>query len=246
VLAFGSSLVWYVAEIAAGYPYLHPSIPIWNAFVRLVFFVIIALLLSALRNRFIAEMRLAKTDALTGLSNSRAFREQLDHDLALMARSGDPLSLVYIDLDDFKSINDSYGHGAGDELLRHVADKLVESTRRSDTVARLGGDEFALILPATNLDGALSLTRKLEQVFQPLGEKGRAVTCSIGAVVFDQRQPTADEAVAAADRLMYAAKSGGKNRRVVRCYSELAPEPTAVPLDMSAAQVSANPAIAGR
>ena len=221
VLAFGASLAWYVAEIAAGYPYLHGLIPIWNAFVRLVFFAIIALLLSALRSRLNAETQLAKTDALTGLSNSRAFRDRLEHDWGLMKRCGTPLSLMYIDLDNFKSVNDTHGHGTGDRLLRHVANELEKSVRRTDMVARLGGDEFGLILPATDLEGVQSLTQKLGRTFREMDDDGKTVTCSIGAVVFNEHPESTDEAVSAADRLMYAAKVRGKNRHVVKRYSEL-------------------------
>lgn len=221
VLAVGSSLVWYIAEVAAGYPYAHPAIPVWNASVRLVFFMIIALLLSELRTRLISEIRLAKTDSLTGLLNIRAFRERLEHDLALMKRCGDPLSLMYIDLDDFKRVNDVHGHAVGDRLLLNVAKELTRSVRRTDSVARLGGDEFALILPATDLDGTELLMRQLGKAFRQTDEAHPTVTCSIGAVVFNEQPMSTEEAVSAADRLMYAAKASGKNHRVVRRYSDL-------------------------
>ena len=220
-LALGSSLVWYIAEIASGYPYSHPAIPIWNAIVRLTFFAIIALLLAELRIRLLSETLLAKSDSLTGLLNSRAFRERLEHDLALMGRVGKPLSLMYIDLDDFKTVNDRRGHDAGDRLLRHVANGLGESVRLTDTAARLGGDEFALILPGTDLDGAQLLVRQLAETLRHVDESGQALTCSIGAVVFDIQPGSADSAVQAADRLMYVAKANGKNGHVVEYYSGL-------------------------
>lgn len=219
VLAVGSSLVWYMAEIAAGYPYTHAAIPVWNALVRLTFFVVIALLLSEVRARLLAETQSAKTDSLTGLLNSRAFREQLEHDLALMGRVGQPLSVMYIDVDDFKIVNDQHGHHAGDRLLKNVSGKLGESVRMTDTVARLGGDEFALILPGTDLDEARLIARKLGETFQHVDEWGLTITCSIGAVVFDQQPGSSDDAVQAADRLMYTAKASGKNSQVVERYS---------------------------
>jgi diguanylate cyclase (GGDEF)-like protein len=212
VFASASSVVGYVAELAGGYPYHHPLIPIWNACVRLSFFVIIALLLSALRDRLAAEQRLARTDHLTGLLNSRAFAEQLEHDLRLSDRVGSMLTLAYVDLDDFKQVNDTYGHSEGDRALCAVGQMLINATRRADTVARLGGDEFALILPGTDLDGAQAVVSKIRQLLTNLSvAESRSLTCSIGAAVFRKQPRSADEAIAAADHLMYRAKSQGKN-----------------------------------
>jgi diguanylate cyclase (GGDEF)-like protein len=218
-----ASLTWYVADLAAGQPYQHPAIPVWNAFVRLCFFLIIASLLATLREGFRSERLLAKTDALTGALNLRAFEERLGHDLDLTARSGSPLTLAYIDLDDFKRINDAYGHHEGDRLLQAVSRTLAGEVRRSDSLARLGGDEFALILPGTDLDGATALMAKLRRQLGELGaSNGPAITCSIGAVVFHERPSSAGDAVAAADRLMYAAKNHGKNAVFVDVYSRSA------------------------
>ena len=97
VFALASSVVWYSAELASGYPYHHPLIPIWNACVRLGFFLIISVLLSALRDRLAVEQRFARTDPLTGLLNSRAFADRLEHDLRLIDRVGSPLTLAYVD-----------------------------------------------------------------------------------------------------------------------------------------------------
>jgi diguanylate cyclase (GGDEF)-like protein len=236
-IAIGSSGVWYMAEIAAGYPYDHAVIPVWNAFVRFSFFLITAMLLSAVRERLAAERLLATTDGLTGLLNSRAFSERLEQHLALAQRTGRALTLVYIDLDDFKRINDTYGHGEGDRQLRAVGRTLVEGTRKTDTVARLGGDEFALILPETDMEGAEAVTSKLGTM---LGKATIGVaaplTCSIGAVVFREQPRNADEAIAAADRLMYDAKSQGKDAAVLRLYLDTASErePTSSPAGASA------------
>jgi diguanylate cyclase (GGDEF)-like protein len=217
--AVGSSFVWYVADTAAGYPYSHAAIPIWNAIVRLMFFALTALLLSKLRAHLLAEIHSAKTDSLTGLLNPRAFRERLEHDLALMGRVDMPLSVMYIDLDDFKAVNDQHGHHAGDRLLIHVANQLRRSVRVSDSVARLGGDEFALILPGANFEDTQLVARKMGDTFQHADEFGHTVTCSIGAIVFHEKPESPADAVRAADRLMYAAKASGKNCQVVERYS---------------------------
>jgi diguanylate cyclase (GGDEF)-like protein len=220
VFASASSVVGYVAELAGGYPYHNPLIPIWNAGVRLSFFVIIAMLLSALRDRLAAEQRLARTDHLTGLLNSRAFAEQLEHDLRLSDRVGKPLTLAYVDLDDFKQVNDTIGHSGGDRVLCAVGRLLIDATRRADTVARLGGDEFALILPGTDVDGAQAVTSKLRTLLSELPAAGaRGLTCSIGVVVFREQPATSGGAIAMADDLMYEAKTQGKNATVVRVHS---------------------------
>jgi diguanylate cyclase (GGDEF)-like protein len=219
VLSFLASIVWYVVEVLAGPLYDHPAIPVWNACVRLVFFLVTSLLLSALRDRLAIETKLARTDGRTGLLNSRAFTERLAHDLALNSRSGETLTVVYIDLDDFKSINDRRGHAEGDRELQRVARRIVEVIRHSDSASRLGGDEFALILPATGRAGAESFLKKLNEELN--GKNGKqGVNCSIGALTIAGVEPAADEVIGRADGLMYAAKQAGKNQFVVQSYAQ--------------------------
>jgi len=219
-LAVVASFVWYGVELASGYTYDHPIIPVWNALVRLGFFLIVTLLLASLRRHLANEQRLARTDPLTGVMNARAFTERLARDLALCDRTRSPLTLAYVDLDDFKQVNDRYGHTGGDELLRTIGRTLRGGTRRTDTVARLGGDEFAMILPGADLDGASHLVAELRQlVDNSQAQDGPSTTCSIGAVVFNELPGSADGAIAAADGLMYEAKKSGKNAAVFGVYS---------------------------
>lgn len=229
-LALASSLVWYLAEIAAGYPYTHAAIPVWNAIVRLAFFMIVALLLTALHARLLAEHELARADGLTGLLNRRAFVDQLGHDLNISKRTGTPLALAYVDLDDFKHVNDTLGHSEGDRLIQSIASTLAHAGRRSDTAARLGGDEFGLILPATDLDGARTVMRKLGALLLEARDSFRGVTCSMGAVVFVDLPENAEEALRAADQLMYEAKRRGKGTHVIGTYArsrlEISSSPT--------------------
>ena len=219
LLSFLASITWYGVEVLAGPLYDHPAIPVWNASVRLVFFLVTSLLVSALRERLAVESKLARTDGLTGLLNSRAFTEQLTHDLALNARTGGSLTVVYIDLDDFKSINDRGGHGEGDRELQRVAQRVQSAIRHSDTAGRLGGDEFALILPATDRAGAEKFLRKLGHELRG-GDGDRGVSCSIGALSIRGAEPAADAVIGRADGLMYAAKQAGKDRFVVRDFED--------------------------
>ncbi len=123
------ALVWLWADQATGRPYSHAALGYWNAGVRLSFFCISAYLLSALRDALRREHALAETDFLTGIANSRSFYRAAEREIARAARYGHPLSIAYIDLDDFKAINDGYGHAKGDELLRSVAEALRTEVR---------------------------------------------------------------------------------------------------------------------
>lgn len=219
LFAVASSLAWYAAEMAAGYTYSHASIPVWNASVRLVFFLLIASLLTSLRRYLVAEQRMAMTDTLTGLWNLRAFQMQLEHEFALAGRIGSPVTLVYIDLNDFKVVNDTLGHVEGDKVLRATAKKLQHAVREMDTVARLGGDEFALILPSTALSGAQSLIDRLVRSLDGKSRTGKEAKCSIGAVVFPTPPRTMDEAIAAADEQMYLVKKGSEKGPKIAVYS---------------------------
>jgi diguanylate cyclase (GGDEF)-like protein len=211
-LALLSCAVWFVADAATGHVYSHSLIPAWNALVRFGFFLVTALLLVALRKRLATERQQARTDPLTGLLNSRAFMEQLEYTLALAGRSGNPLTLAYIDVDKFKSINDQYGHSEGDRVLRAFGQAVRECTRRSDSAARIGGDEFALLLMNMEANGTAEAISKLTRRLQEsLRAGGKPVTCSIGVVTFKKLPGNADEAMKAADALMYEVKRKARN-----------------------------------
>jgi diguanylate cyclase (GGDEF)-like protein/PAS domain S-box-containing protein len=158
----------------------------------------------------------ATHDSLTGLPNRTLFTDRLSHALALAERNEKLAALLFIDLDGFKKVNDSLGHAGGDELLRAVAQQLLESVRRSDTVARIGGDEFAVILEQIqHVDAVGTIAQTIvNRVRQPLriahGEV--AVSASIGITICPFDAKTVNELMIDADRAMYAAKASGKNR----------------------------------
>lgn len=175
-------------------------------------FLIIASLLVSLRQREDTAERLAMTDHLTGLANSRRFASRLDEEIARTQRSGRPFTLAYADLDNFKTVNDREGHAAGDRALVVVADTLVAALRRTDLVARLGGDEFAVLLPEADGDAARhALDTVRDGVLAAMQTNGWPITLSIGAVTFASTPASADEAIGVADELMYRVKAHGKN-----------------------------------
>ncbi len=159
---------------------------------------------------------IAQRDALTGLFNRAALREALNRLLEVAARKEDAFSLLLLDLDNFKPINDRFGHAAGDVLLKELADTLQHLARESDTVARLGGDEFALICPSLN--GADQIRHFCDRIVQGISNMKCAhgdscnVHASIGAAVYPTHGTGTDELLAAADRAMYQSKRAGGDR----------------------------------
>jgi diguanylate cyclase (GGDEF)-like protein len=164
-------------------------------------------------------------DALTGLANRALFRDRLDHALALHRRDGGGLAVLFLDLDDFKAVNDRYGHTGGDRLLRQAAERLTAGVRPGDTVARLGGDEFAVLLEGPG-DAMRTAEALLAVLREPYDVDGRTATvgASVGFVdAAEHPGVTADWLVRRADAAMYAGKRGGKNT-LVRYHLDLADE----------------------
>ena len=155
---------------------------------------------------------MAQTDGLTGLMNGRAFREAAQKLFDLCRRIERPATLGYIDLDNFKTVNDSLGHAEGDVLLKVVGSALLKCVRSSDLVGRLGGDEFAVILPDTNHTQARTVMKKIHQkLTEEVRMHNWTVGFSIGVAILCIPPSTADEAIKLADNLMYGVKKAGKN-----------------------------------
>ena len=160
---------------------------------------------------------LAFHDPLTGLANRALFRDRLEHALELHGRDLRGVTVVFLDLDDFKTVNDTLGHGAGDELLSRVSERITGALRGGDTIARLGGDEFAVLLEDGG-DGLVSAARIAEALETPFVLAGRTlqVRASIGVCALEPADPSvsADTLLAGADAAMYRAKHSGKARVV--------------------------------
>lgn len=169
--------------------------------------------LIALRRGLRRERALARTDVLTGIENRRAFYELADREIKRAGRYGKAFTVVCFDIDDFKLVNDRYGHQAGDAVLRLAADTARKAIRASDAVARLGGDEFAILLHETTAAASRTVIRKLRLAIRGgVQVNGRAVTVSLGAVTCLEAPDTVDALIRWADELLYAAKRGGKDR----------------------------------
>jgi diguanylate cyclase (GGDEF)-like protein len=160
---------------------------------------------------------LSTRDGLTGLTNHREFYRQLDDEVERFRRYGHPLSLLMLDIDHFKTVNDTYGHLAGDEALRTLADLARREVRPMDLVARYGGEEFAVVLPETAAAGALAVAERLRRrvashpIPLPTGHT-LSLTISIGVATLPDDAENVRQLIGAADRALYAAKSGGRNQ----------------------------------
>ncbi|WP_354467631.1 sensor domain-containing diguanylate cyclase [Marinobacterium sp. MBR-109] len=164
--------------------------------------------------------RLATTDSLTGLSNRRALLERLHEEQRLSKRLGHPSSLLMIDFDHFKQINDEYGHNVGDLVLQHFASLARSCLRETDSIGRLGGEEFAILLPGTDLEGAVQLAERLRHLLEQTPTETTdgpvPMTLSIGVTTLHASDTTSSELLSRADAALYQAKSGGRNRIEVR------------------------------
>lgn len=162
---------------------------------------------------------LAHFDQLTGIPNRTLFLDRLTQAISVFIRSPQIISLLFVDLDGFKPVNDTYGHAIGDKLLKEVANRLCTCIREGDTVARLGGDEFVVMLLESNLPHATSVAERiLEALRQPyeLGKKSITnVSASIGIAEYPAHASSMDALLTAADNAMYVAKRNGKDRYAV-------------------------------
>lgn len=222
LLCIVSAVAWAIADKTAGQLYTRAFIPFWNAGVRFAFFLITATLLTKLKDRLEKERIMARLDGLTGVLTGRAFEEETQTILQLAARYGRPTVIGYIDLDNFKSVNDTRGHAEGDQALRTVAATLLKSVRGTDLIARLGGDEFAVLLPETSDSGAVTAFANLrEELFKEVSKRGWPIGFSIGVAVFHVAPSSVNEAIKLADSLMYRVKNGGKNNTLLEEFGRL-------------------------
>jgi len=212
ITSFMAAITWYVADVTTGHVYTNAAIPVWNAAVRLGFFLLISLFISLLKDTLEHEHDLAMTDSLTGVFNTRHFYELASKEIERAKRYGNSFSIAYIDLDNFKEVNDVYGHGAGDELLCFVASTMRDNIRMNDIIARMGGDEFILLLLESKDGEAEGVVEKLRTlILEGMPEYHFPVTLSVGLITYTMPPDSVEDMVREVDTLMYSVKNTTKD-----------------------------------
>ena len=211
-MSFVSALICLISDLAAGHSYSHPIIYIWNTVIRFSFFAIVTLLLSRLTNALEHEKEFARTDYLTGAFNERSFYDLLQMEINRSQRYKNPFTLAYIDLDNFKTVNDEFGHATGNQVLCFVVNHFRNHLRKTDFVARIGGDEFVLLLPETKQESARGVLFRIQRdILAEMQRRNWPVTLSMGVLTCIDAPHTTDEVVRIVDDLMYSVKRDTKN-----------------------------------
>ena len=206
------TLVWGCIEWQVDADLLHGSIVVWNSMADFVLYGLFSMGISYYKGLIKKLHVAAESDELTGAANRRCFYRYANREISRSRRFGGLFSIVYFDIDNFKAVNDTLGHNAGDALLCRTVSVLCSHSRNIDMIARLGGDEFAVLLPETGQDAARSYIAKLHSLLRGLADqKGWPVTFSIGVITCTAAPRSVEELISQADGLMYAVKQSGKN-----------------------------------
>jgi diguanylate cyclase (GGDEF)-like protein len=212
-ISFLCAFSWLLADVGMVSRFSSPYIPYINEGLRLIVFLFVAHILSSMRHMTETHRKNARTDALTGIPNRLSFMEYTAMEILKSKRCQDrPISMIFLDVDNFKTVNDTWGHREGDLLLVHVAATLTTSIRVTDFAARLGGDEFGIVLWRSDPSAAYQVAEKIkEQLLNLVKRKGWPVTFSLGLVTYETAPDQVAEMVNMADKMMYQAKKSGKN-----------------------------------
>ena len=206
------SIAWFLADIYSGAAYSNMLIPYWNTFVRLIYFSLHSIILGNLIERMNQSKIQSNTDPLTGMPNFRHFSEFATKEIERARRSRTPITISYIDLDNFKSVNDKFGHSTGDMLLKIVADTLMDSIRPNDIASRVGGDEFIILLSGSDFLKSSKVLKRIQKVLlSEMKANHWPVTFSMGAITFNTIPLSLDRMIQETDKIMYSVKNSGKN-----------------------------------
>jgi diguanylate cyclase (GGDEF)-like protein len=206
-----SGLDWFVQGHLLGVEETFPAV--WNAVLEIGLFLVVIYLATTLRKALDREKGYARTDHQTGALNARAFEELAGQEIRRCRRSERPLTAAYLDVDDFKEVNDRFGHAVGDQVLKCIVETVGRNIRSSDILARVGGDEFAVLLPECGEESAPPVLMRLrERLRDAMKSAGWPVTLSIGAITFARPPATFDEILKQTDVLMYESKRAGKDQ----------------------------------
>jgi len=230
VFAVLSPAAWTMADYMSGQSFSRPAYLIWNLLVRGLYYMLVAIMADRLHKAFSYQYSISQIDPLTNLLNSRGFYEKGYQAIFGKPKSSDSFTVAYLDLDNFKSVNDERGHAVGDELLCRVAEVMRKSAQEDDLLARFGGDEFVLLLRRVGLpDVQASFGRLREQLLDSMRHAGWPVTFSIGVLTFELPPNSLKEMVRLVDDLMYQVKRGGKDGILFRLYRASVVEPETPP-----------------
>jgi diguanylate cyclase (GGDEF)-like protein len=212
LIACAAGLAWLLADAVSHGEYAHAAVPYWNGALQLVALLVVSEAVARLRAATAREGELARADPLTGVANLRSFYDVAAAEIARAGRYRHPFTVVYLDLDGFRLVNDRLGHVAGDAVLRSVARAVAGVLRASDLVARAGGDEFVILLPETGSAAARLAVEKLRGALSDVvPAHGWRMTASIGVATYLVPPDTVDALIGAPDRLMDSAKHSGGN-----------------------------------
>lgn len=211
-LSVTSALTWAVVNEVFEKEAASLFIAYWNTGIHLCFFLLLTYLVSEIRILLEKERSLARTDYLTGALNRRAFFEIASTEIVRMSRIRRPFTIIYLDLDGFKAVNDLNGHDTGDKVLRLVVKTITNNIRKFDTIGRLGGDEFVVLLPETNHFITKSIAPRIQAILlQSMQANHFAVTFSMGAITYHNPPDNVETMLKQADEVLYSVKKAGKN-----------------------------------
>jgi len=210
--SFVCTAVWYGIDLSLLHEYSSEFVHYWNTVIRLLFFFLFTFMLNSLKNALERERKLSRIDSLTGVATSRHFYELLELEIARSKRYKRPFTIAYLDLDNFKAVNDRFGHTTGDKALRTITDYVQKNIRIMDVAGRLGGDEFAILFPETDQETIRIIISKLRKgLLEEMRQHGWPITFSIGVITCNGTYPSADDLIKSTDELMYTVKNTSKN-----------------------------------
>ncbi len=215
-----SAVAWSLADILSSRVGRHAAVPYWNLVMELSAFFLASSVLAGLRSSMEREQKQGRIDYLTGAVNSRYFAELADREIQRALRYRHIFTAAYLDLDNFKTVNDNKGHQEGDRLLKLVVSTIADLIRATDIVARLGGDEFIILFPETGSDMARTAVEKIrEKLLELMVANNWPVTFSFGLVTFDSPPQSVNHLVKLTDAVMYEVKNSGKDGLKYSFYS---------------------------
>jgi diguanylate cyclase (GGDEF)-like protein len=206
--AFVSAGIGLLIEVVSETTYSNAFVYLWNTMIHLGFFLLPALLLESIER----EKTQARKDSLTGAFNNRFFFELMQMEADRSIRHRHPFTIAFIDLDNFKTVNDTFGHTFGDAVLRTIVECMKGNLRKTDIVARVGGDEFSILLPETGEEAAKIVIPNMQgKLMEEMMKNKWPITFSIGVVTLNRQIPSVDDIMGVADKMMYIVKNNGKN-----------------------------------